>query len=246
MIKHPIDPVYDKNSKILILGSFPSVKSREEGFFYGHPQNRFWKVMAAVCETDVPSTIEEKKAFLVKRQIALWDVIWSCEIQGSSDSSIKNVVPNDLNRILECADIKQIYVNGKKAEQLYKKYIFPKIHRSAICLPSTSPANAAWNLEKLIKEWKSQLTLESDNKKQDSFYKSLDFMKLGQAIHKGQWQSAAMIERRMEKNAQDAGILDLKQQFTGLRQCINRKNANEAKQVLAILVSKRVKYLNRL
>ncbi|MBQ3514488.1 MAG: DNA-deoxyinosine glycosylase [Lachnospiraceae bacterium] len=153
MIQHPIEPIYDKNSKILILGSFPSVKSREEGFFYGHPQNRFWKVLAKVCGVHEPITIEEKKTFLYQNHIAVWDVIQSCDINGSSDSSIKNVVPNDLSRILECADIKQIYVNGKKAEQLYKKYIFPKIQREVICLPSTSPANAAWNLERLIKEW---------------------------------------------------------------------------------------------
>lgn len=159
MIQHPIEPVYDKNSKILILGSFPSVKSREEGFFYGHPQNRFWKVLAAVCETDVPTMIEDKKAFLYKYHIAVWDVIHSCDIVGSSDSSIKNVVANDLNRILACADIQQIYVNGKKAEQLYKKYIFPRIGREAVCLPSTSPANAAWSLEKLIKEWREKLCI---------------------------------------------------------------------------------------
>ena len=154
MIQHPIEPVYDKNSKILILGSFPSVKSREAGFFYGHPQNRFWKVLSAVCESEVPTTIEEKKAFLHENHIAVWDVIRSCDIEGSSDSSIKNVIPNDLGLILEEADIKQIYVNGKKAEQLYQKYIFPKNKRKAICLPSTSPANAAWSLEKLTEEWR--------------------------------------------------------------------------------------------
>lgn len=154
MIEHPIEPVYDKNSKILILGSFPSVKSREAGFFYGHPQNRFWKVLSAVCGGKVPVTIEEKKAFLLQNHIAVWDVIRSCDIEGSSDSSIRNVMANDLSRILEKADIRQIYVNGKKAEQLYQKYIFPETKRNAVCLPSTSPANAAWNLEKLTAEWK--------------------------------------------------------------------------------------------
>lgn len=157
MIQHPIEPVYDENSKILILGSFPSVKSREEGFFYGHPQNRFWKVLAAVYEGEVPETIAEKKAFLHKNHIAVWDVICSCDIVGSSDSSIRNVVPNDLSRILNHANIKQIFVNGKKAEQLYKKYIFPSVKREAVCLPSTSPANAAWNLERLIREWEKYL-----------------------------------------------------------------------------------------
>lgn len=157
MIVHPIRPIYDNNSKILILGSFPSVKSREEGFFYGHPQNRFWKVLAAVCDKQVPVTIEEKKAFLLDNHIAVWDVIQSCDIVGSSDSSIKNVVANDFSEILKKAKIRQIYVNGKKAEQLYKKYILPQIQQEAICLPSTSPANAAWSLEKLIGQWKCVL-----------------------------------------------------------------------------------------
>lgn len=154
MIQHPINPVYDENSGILILGSFPSVKSREEGFFYGHPQNRFWKVLAAVFGGNSPETVEEKKAFLIRNHVAVWDVICSCDIVGSSDSSIKNVVPNDLSLIIEKADIRQIYVNGKKAEELYKKFILPQIGREAICLPSTSPANAAWNLEKLVEVWK--------------------------------------------------------------------------------------------
>ncbi len=154
MIEHPIEPVYDANSKILILGSFPSVKSRESGFFYGHPQNRFWKVLAAVTDQDVPQTIEEKKAFLLKNHIAVWDVIQSCTITGSSDSSIKNVVANDLSEILNGAVIRQIYVNGRKAEQLYRKYIFPETGIEAVCLPSTSPANAAWNLERLVNVWR--------------------------------------------------------------------------------------------
>lgn len=153
MIKHPIEPVYDKNSKILILGSFPSVKSREFGFFYGHPQNRFWKVLAAIFNKEIPQSIEDKKRFLLENHVALWDVIASCDIEGSADSTIKNVVANDLHEILKSADIKQIYVNGKKAEQLYKKYIQNRICRNAICLPSTSPANAAWSIERLVTEW---------------------------------------------------------------------------------------------
>ncbi|MBQ3907318.1 MAG: DNA-deoxyinosine glycosylase [Lachnospiraceae bacterium] len=153
MIKHPIPPIYDKDSKILILGSFPSVKSREEGFFYGHPQNRFWKVTSAVFGEDTPLSIPEKKAFLLRNHIALWDVIGSCDIEGSADSSIRNVVANDLNVILENADIKQIYVNGQTAYKYYCKYTEKKIGRSAICLPSTSPANAAWSVERLTKAW---------------------------------------------------------------------------------------------
>ena len=157
MIQHPIEPIYNENSKILILGSFPSVKSREEGFFYGHPRNRFWRVLASIFATDLPVTIEEKKNFLYNNRVAVWDVIGSCDITGSSDSSIRNVVPNNLGRILEQADVQQIYVNGKTAKQLYDKYIYPQIKREAICLPSTSPANAAWSLERLIEEWGKNL-----------------------------------------------------------------------------------------
>ena len=153
-IIHPIPPLYDNNSKILILGSFPSVKSREIGFFCGHPQNRFWKVMAAVFKDKVPLTIDEKKAFLLKNHIALWDVIQSCEIEGSSDSTIRNVQPNDLRIILDQADIKKIFVNGRTSEKYYIKYIEPKIGINAVCLPSTSPANAAWSVEKLTEAWR--------------------------------------------------------------------------------------------
>lgn len=153
MIYHPIKPLYDNNSEILILGSFPSVKSREQMFFYGHPQNRFWKVTAAVFGDEVPQTIEEKKVFLLKNRVALWDVIASCEISGSSDSSIKNVTPNNLSQIIDKGKIKRIFVNGKTAEKYYNKYTRDKIGMEAVCLPSTSPANAAWNMEKLIKAW---------------------------------------------------------------------------------------------
>ena len=154
MIKHPFPPLYDKNSKILILGSFPSVKSREQMFFYGHPQNRFWQVIVSVFHCDLPKTIQEKQAFLHHHGIALWDVIASCEITGSSDSSIKNVVPNDISRILADAPIQNIYVNGKTAEKYYKKYIKQTIMREVVCLPSTSSANAAWSLERLVEAWK--------------------------------------------------------------------------------------------
>ena len=153
MIKHPFPPLYNKDSKILILGSFPSVKSREQMFFYGHPQNRFWKVIADVFKCNVPETIEEKKQLLLENGIALWDVIASCEIVGSSDSSIKEVKVNDLSKILEEADIRQIFVNGKTAEKYFKKYTKPQIKRDAICLPSTSPANALWSIERLVEKW---------------------------------------------------------------------------------------------
>jgi len=153
MIEHPIPPIYDERSKILILGSFPSVRSREEGFFYGHPQNRFWKVTSAVCGEDTPQTVPEKKAFLLRNHIALWDVIGSCDIEGSSDSSIRNVSANDLSVILGCTDIGNIYVNGQTAYKYYCKYSEKVTGRPAICLPSTSPANAAWSAERLISTW---------------------------------------------------------------------------------------------
>ncbi len=154
MISHPIPPVYDAHSKLLILGSFPSVKSREAAFFYGHPQNRFWKVTSAVFGASEPKTIDEKRAFLLAHGIAVWDVIASCDIEGSSDSTIRNVAANDLTPILSGADIKTIYVNGKTAEKYYNKYIRDVIKREAICLPSTSPANAAWTTARLTEAWK--------------------------------------------------------------------------------------------
>ena len=153
MIIHPFPALYDSRSEILILGSFPSVKSREQNFFYGHPQNRFWKVLAAVFGEAVPSTIEEKRSFLLGNHVALWDVIASCDISGSSDASIRNVVPNDLSEILNNADIRAIFVNGKSAYRYYEKYTQQATGRPAVCLPSTSPANAAWSLPRLTEAW---------------------------------------------------------------------------------------------
>ena len=153
MTSYPFLPLYNKDSKILILCSFPSVKSREQMFFYGHPQNRFWKVISSVFNCDEVETIEEKKQFLYKNGIALWDVIASCEITRSSDSSIRNVVVNDLSKILNEADIRQIFVNGKTAEKYFKKYTKSQINRDAVCLPSTSPENAAWSVNQLVEKW---------------------------------------------------------------------------------------------
>ena len=152
-IQHPFPALYNSESEILILGSFPSVKSREQGFFYGHPQNRFWRVTAAVFSCDVPQTIPEKRAFLLANHVALWDVIASCEITGSSDSSIKNVQPNPLLPIIQQSKIKRVFVNGGTAAKYYDKYQLPVTGISAVRLPSTSPANAAWTLEKLIDAW---------------------------------------------------------------------------------------------
>jgi len=149
---HNIDPVFDKNSKILILGSFPSVKSREQKFFYGHPQNRFWRVISSITGENIPTTIEEKKSLLIKNNIAVWDVIKSCDIVGSSDSSIENVCINDFTVIFSRANIKRIYANGDKAYSLFKKYYSKDVE--IIKLPSTSPANAQYSLERLCDEWK--------------------------------------------------------------------------------------------
>ena len=156
-IVHSFEPVYDKASEILILGTLPSVKSRENNFYYGHKQNRFWKVLATLLKEPVPETIEEKKAVLLAHRIALWDVIQSCDIKGSSDSSIKNVQPTDIGMILEKTNMTQIYANGNKAGQLYKRYQFPVTGIEATVLPSTSPANAAWSLARLCEAWKTIL-----------------------------------------------------------------------------------------
>jgi len=154
MIAHPFEPVFDENSKILILGSFPSVKSREDAFFYGHPRNRFWPLMAALFGGDIPRSRDEKTALLLRNGVALWDVVASCEVEGSADSTIKNVVPVDLQPIFEKTDILRIFVNGSTAMKYYNKYLREKTGREAILLPSTSPANAAWSFEKLLEAWR--------------------------------------------------------------------------------------------
>jgi hypoxanthine-DNA glycosylase len=155
MIIHPIPPLFGKDSETLILGSFPSIKSREAAFFYGHPQNRFWTVFAAVCGCKKPLTVEEKKKLILSNKLALWDVIAQCEIEGSADSTITDVTANDLSVILENSNVKRIFVNGKTAEKYYNKYTYPKTGIKAVCLPSTSPANAAWSIERLIDVWKT-------------------------------------------------------------------------------------------
>ncbi len=153
IINHGIAPVWNEDCVVLILGSFPSVKSRESSFFYGHPQNRFWRVIASLFDEAVPDTVEDKKRLLLKNHIALWDVIASCEINGSADSSIENVTPNDIMPILYSCNIKAIFTNGATAHKLYEKYIFPVTGIKAVKLPSTSPANAAKRLDDLICDW---------------------------------------------------------------------------------------------
>lgn len=153
---HTIAPVYDENSRILILGSFPSVKSREAAFFYGHPQNRFWRVLAAVLGEETPQTAAEKKSLLLRHGVALWDVIASCDIAGSSDASITNVAPNDLSRILDAAPVRRIFCNGGTAYRFYRRYD-ETVWGKAEALPSTSPANARTGVQALTERWRAAL-----------------------------------------------------------------------------------------
>lgn len=149
-VTHNIPPLYDSESRVLLLGSIPSPKSREVQFFYGHPQNRFWRVLAAVLGEPLPQTIEEKRAMCLRHHVALWDTIAQCEIAGASDTSIRNAVPNDIGRILRESKIERIFATGGKSADLYRKLIEPQTHIPITQLPSTSPANAAWSLERLI------------------------------------------------------------------------------------------------
>lgn len=153
-VVHNFEPIYNEKSEILILGTFPSVKSRENNFYYGHPQNRFWRVISSVTNCELPSTIQQKTDLLLKNNIAIWDVIKSCEIKNSADSTIKSVEPNDLNVILSHCNISKIFANGQTAQKLYNQYIKKNVKYDIITLPSTSPANAAWSIERLVDAWK--------------------------------------------------------------------------------------------
>ena len=157
-IEHPFPPVVDEHCTTLILGSFPSVKSRENAFYYGHPQNRFWRMLAGVFAEAVPGSIAEKEALLLRHGIALWDVIAQCEIAGSSDASVKNAVPVDIARVTAVAPIERVICNGALAAKLYRKHLLPRTGIQAIAAPSTSPANAAWSLERLTAEWRRLLS----------------------------------------------------------------------------------------
>ena len=150
---HPLAPIFDRNSRVLLLGSMPSPKSRELGFYYAHPQNRFWRVLATLYQCPIPQTVSEKRALLAHTHIALWDVIASCTLHGSSDASIRNAVPNDLSPLLHRAPIQAIFTNGATADTLYRRYLFAQTKILAVRLPSTSPANAAWSLQRLCDAW---------------------------------------------------------------------------------------------
>lgn len=153
IVQHPFAPVVDAESRILILGSFPSVKSRATQFYYGHPQNRFWRMLAATFHAPVPQTIPEKQALLLAHHLALWDVIASCQITGSSDASVRNAVPVDIARVLDTANIRRVLCNGALSGRLYHQYLEKRVGMAAIVLPSTSPANAAWSLDRLVEAW---------------------------------------------------------------------------------------------
>ncbi len=156
-VTHTFDPVWDTQSEILILGTFPSVKSRENNFYYGHPQNRFWKLLALIYEEAVPDTVDQKKQLVLKHRLAVWDVIGQCDIIGSSDSSIRNVIPCDVAGLLSRSNIHTVIANGTKAYELYRKHQLPVTGLEAVKLPSTSPANAAWSLERLKDAWSAVL-----------------------------------------------------------------------------------------
>ena len=153
-IVHPFGPLYDETSTVLILGSLPSVKSREQNFFYGHPQNRFWPLLAALFGEAAPQSVEEKKALALRNHVALWDTIYSCDIVGSSDSSIRGVVPTDLRPILAGSGVKRIFCNGRTSGLYYAKYQEKTLNIRATVLPSTSPANAAWTMDRLMEAWR--------------------------------------------------------------------------------------------
>ena len=150
---HPFAPVWDENSRVLILGSLPSARSRQEGFYYGHPQNRFWRVLAAVFGVPVPRSIEEKTALLLSHGLALWDVAAACEIEGSADATIRSAEPNDIAGLLTRCPIEKIFANGQTAAKLYRRLVEPVTGRAIVTLPSTSPANASWGMERLAEAW---------------------------------------------------------------------------------------------
>lgn len=153
-IIHPLKPLYDKNSKILILGSFPSIKTRESGFFYGHKQNRFWKVLSEIFKKEIDEDISKRRKFLLDNKIAVWDSIYKCDIIGSSDSSIKEVVPTNLSEIFEKSDINKVFCNGNTSYKYYEMYQEKQFGYKAFKMPSTSPANAMYSLDKLVESWK--------------------------------------------------------------------------------------------
>lgn len=203
-IRHTFEPVWNKQSEILILGTFPSVKSRENHFYYGHPQNRFWKLLAAIYKEPVPETIADKKQLILEHHLAVWDVIDQCDIIGSSDSSIRNVVPNDVAGLLAQSSIHTVIANGAKAYDLYQKHQMPVTGLKAQKLPSTSPANAAWSLKRLQEVWGAVL---QGSRKQN---KSMNFLSItssdeiwkevSQFAQNCSWRAGKVLSQSMSDN----------------------------------------------
>jgi len=161
MINHPFEPIFLRSSQTLILGSFPSVKSRQQNFYYAHPQNRFWKLIAKICKTNIPNNIEEKKELILNNKLAIWDVIKSCEIEGSADSSIQNIEVSDINELINKTNITKVVFNGNKAADSYFKYNKRLENIEYVTLPSTSPANAQYSFERLYNIWKNEIIINS-------------------------------------------------------------------------------------
>ena len=193
-VTHEIQPVFDSRSRVLLLGTMPSPASREQGFYYGHPQNRFWRVIAAIFDEPAPRTIEEKRDMLLRHHIALWDVLASCEIEGASDASIRDAQPNDLARIFDAADIRAVFATGTKASELYRKLIEPTLGAPCTTLPSTSPANAKMKLADLVGAYgKALLPLLGETEKH--VLPVADVMKLEKEITKSGTSLSTLMER---------------------------------------------------
>lgn len=193
-VTHEIQPVFDSRSRVLLLGTMPSPASREQGFYYGHPQNRFWRVIAAIFDEPTPRAIEEKRDMLLRHHIALWDVLASCEIEGASDASIRDAQPNDLARIFDAADIRAVFATGTKAGELYRKLIGPTLGVPCTTLPSTSPANAKMKLADLVDAYgKALLPLLGETEKH--VLPVADVVKLEKEIAKSGTSLSTLMER---------------------------------------------------
>lgn len=193
-VTHEIQPVFDSRSRVLLLGTMPSPASREQGFYYGHPQNRFWRVLAAIFDEPAPRTIEEKRDMLLRHHVALWDVLASCEIEGASDASIRDARPNDLAHIFDAADIRAVFATGTKAGELYRKLIEPTLSVPCATLPSTSPANAKMKLADLVDAYgKALLPLLGETEKH--VLTVADVVKLEKEIADGGTSLSTLMER---------------------------------------------------
>ena len=193
-VTHEIQPVFDSRSRVLLLGTMPSPASREQGFYYGHPQNRFWRVLAAIFDEPAPRTIEEKRDMLLRHHIALWDVLASCEIEGASDASIRDAQPNDLARIFDAADIRAVFATETKAGELYRKLIEPTLDAPCTTLPSTSPANAKMKLADLVDAYgKALLPLLGETERH--VLTVADVVKLEKEIAKSGTSLSTLMER---------------------------------------------------